>query len=130
MALKVTEALDRGDIFQDKCCICHTPTRYWHRTDVALCKSCAALVKLSQLPTREEWLIAEKLRSDLSQKLVATYCPPGVEMGLPLSACALAEIVKRVKSVMINRGYLCKGSKEQLAQELEEFDVLLNKTVK
>lgn len=47
-----------GDVME-LCCMCRAPTRYWHKSDVALCPPCAKTTKRSDLPTKREWLDKE-----------------------------------------------------------------------
>ena len=45
----------------EHCCMCRTPTRFWHQpVDVALCPSCADTTAMEQLPTKAEWLAKER----------------------------------------------------------------------
>lgn len=61
MSLRVTkEPEDLSELPAEDCCICETPTRYWHRSDVALCQSCAKTTRLSELPTKAEWFEAHE----------------------------------------------------------------------
>ncbi|WP_156374426.1 hypothetical protein [Pseudorhodoferax sp. Leaf274] len=45
---------------RERCCMCRSPTPFWHRSDVALCQSCARTTKLAQLPTKQEWIKKEQ----------------------------------------------------------------------
>ena len=45
----------------ERCCLCRTPTRYWHQpTDVAVCQACAETRSVEELPTKAEWLAKER----------------------------------------------------------------------
>lgn len=42
---------------KEKCCLCNTPTSYWHpNKDVPLCQVCAKKVDESDVPTKREWI--------------------------------------------------------------------------
>lgn len=47
----------------ENCCVCQSPTRYWHASDVALCPSCAETVSRGALPTKAEWMRDDALAS-------------------------------------------------------------------
>jgi hypothetical protein len=60
MALKVThDGTGPGDV-RENCCMCREATRYWHRSDVALCCECAKTTELADLPTKAEWCAKER----------------------------------------------------------------------
>lgn len=44
----------------ERCCMCRKTTQYWHKSDVALCQTCAKTTKLSDLPTKKEWCDKER----------------------------------------------------------------------
>lgn len=59
MPLKVThDGTSNGEV-QERCCMCRSPTRYWHRSGVALCCTCARITPLVELPTKAEWCAKE-----------------------------------------------------------------------
>lgn len=60
MALKVHH--EPGSFANERaesCCMCRRPTRYWHKSDVALCPSCAEETNRADLPTKREWFMRE-----------------------------------------------------------------------
>ena len=61
MPLKIIhDGTPEGEL-QERCCLCRTPTRYWHKkTDVALCPVCASKARLSDLSTKKEWCDKER----------------------------------------------------------------------
>jgi dihydrofolate reductase (trimethoprim resistance protein) len=68
MSLKVIHDGTAHFETQENCCICLSPTRYWHRTDVALCPSCAENTPLSSLPTKNQWCENEEKRKKMLSK--------------------------------------------------------------
>jgi len=60
MSLQVTHDGTPDREVQERCCMCRTPTRYWHRSDVALCQQCAKTTKLVALPTKKDWCAKER----------------------------------------------------------------------
>ncbi len=45
----------------ENCCRCRMPTRYWYTPkDVALCLTCATMVKPSDIPSKAQWLRTER----------------------------------------------------------------------
>lgn len=44
----------------ERCCMCRTPTPWWHASDVALCPACAHTTKRSELPTKKDWCAKEE----------------------------------------------------------------------
>lgn len=57
--LRVThDGTKPGDV-QERCCMCRTPTRYWHSSDVALCQVCAKKTKRAELPAKKDWCAKE-----------------------------------------------------------------------
>lgn len=60
MGLKVAHDGSPDGSVQERCCICRVPTRYWHRSDVALCQACAKKTALTALPTKADWCAKEK----------------------------------------------------------------------
>ena len=60
MALQVEkESVDFAGSPSEHCCMCRKPTRYWHKSDVALCQECAKTTALKDLPTKKEWCAKE-----------------------------------------------------------------------
>jgi hypothetical protein len=48
---------------KENCCMCRKPTGYWYGTgplNVALCPVCASNADPSDLPTKAEWIKAER----------------------------------------------------------------------
>lgn len=59
MSLKIVhEGFMEGPM--ENCCMCRTPTRWWHLSDVALCPACAKKTKRTALPTKQEWVEKER----------------------------------------------------------------------
>lgn len=45
---------------KERCAFCRTPTNYWHAgKDVACCQDCARTRKVSELPSKREWIAKE-----------------------------------------------------------------------
>lgn len=45
----------------ENCAFCRTPTRFWYRPrDVAVCAECAKKRKVSEVPTKREWIESER----------------------------------------------------------------------
>jgi len=47
----------------EHCCVCLAPTSYWFGTgplNVALCPTCATQAEPDKLPTKAQWIEAEK----------------------------------------------------------------------
>jgi hypothetical protein len=61
MAIRVVrESEELGGPFE-RCCFCHTPTPFWYEpNDVPVCERCAKSKKLSEIPTKEEWIKQEE----------------------------------------------------------------------
>lgn len=59
MALKVEHDGSGPGDQREHCCMCRELTRFWHRSDVALCEPCAKTTKLSELPTKADWCAKE-----------------------------------------------------------------------
>ena len=60
MTLAITHDGTPDGTAQERCCMCRTPTRYWHRSDVALCQNCAKTTPLKALPTKAVWCAKER----------------------------------------------------------------------
>lgn len=48
---------------KENCCVCRTPTSYWYGTgplNVALCPTCATRATADSLPTKAQWIDAER----------------------------------------------------------------------
>lgn len=76
MSLKVTHDGTLAGEVAERCCMCSKPTRYWHRTDVALCLDCAKVTKLAQLPTKKEWCAKESALLDAAEsKMLVSLTP-------------------------------------------------------
>jgi hypothetical protein len=60
MALKVNHDGSPEYEVQERCCMCRTPTRFWHASDVALCPTCAKTTPLAALPTKKDWCAKER----------------------------------------------------------------------
>ena len=64
MSVKVHKEPDSMDCWpKENCCLCRTPTSYWYGTgsrNVALCQGCAIRAESSKLPTKAEWIEAER----------------------------------------------------------------------
>lgn len=69
--IEVTHDQETSGWPAESCCFCKTPTHYWHTPkDVAVCQSCAATHDVSALPSKREWLNANRKQG---QELL----PPG-----------------------------------------------------
>lgn len=61
MAFDVVHDGEAESETKERCCLCRTPTRYWHAAkDVAVCQPCAKTAKESDLPNKSEWLAKER----------------------------------------------------------------------
>ena len=68
MTVEVTKEPE-GNWPLENCCICRSPTLYWYGTgerNVALCQWCADLVEPDELPTKAQWVEAERRSSTVS----------------------------------------------------------------
>ncbi len=60
---------------KENCCVCRTPTSYWYGTgamNVALCPTCATRATAENLPTKAQWIDAEK-RANKRPSFVAPW---------------------------------------------------------
>ena len=53
---------------KENCCVCRLPTAYWYGTgplNVALCQACAIRAEPDRLPTKAQWMDAERRANKL-----------------------------------------------------------------
>jgi len=60
MALEVIHDGEPEHEVAENCCLCRAATRYWHSTDVALCRGCASTAELTDLPNKADWCARER----------------------------------------------------------------------
>lgn len=60
----VHDGTGRGDP-AEHCAFCRAKTRYWFaKKDVAVCPACAEGRTASEVPSKRDWITAERSRSD------------------------------------------------------------------
>ncbi len=87
MSLKVTHDGTPTSEVQERCCMCRKQTRFWHKSDVALCQECAKTTRLADLPTKAAWFEkeAEVERQRIAGRAGISNTPTGTEA----KVCAL-----------------------------------------
>lgn len=75
----------------ESCAFCKAPTRYWFSPkDVAVCQSCAEKHEACEVPTKREWLNANR---EVGQELL----PAGWQCNADRRAAASVQKYKTVK---------------------------------
>ena len=67
MAVDVKHDGSKPGEVQENCCKCGLPTRYWYGTgvsNVALCRACADMYEVGDLPTKAEWVAGERAKRE------------------------------------------------------------------
>ena len=50
----------------EQCCFCGDPSPYWYeKNDVCICKKCAAVKNVKDVPTKKEWFENVKANKNL-----------------------------------------------------------------
>lgn len=66
MAVKIEHDGSSNLDAQENCCKCGKPTRFWFGTgerNVALCEMCAPMYEEGDIPTKAEWITAERSKN-------------------------------------------------------------------
>ncbi len=59
--IEVTHDQEPKWMTAERCCFCRTPTRYWHTPkDVAVCPSCSTQHSESEVPSKRDWINANR----------------------------------------------------------------------
>jgi hypothetical protein len=96
------------------CCKCFIPTNYWNvKKDVALCPECAKKTALSELPSKEGWI----LRVGQLQNILGALGIPKANFGMRLTPDLVETIYTRMQTHSV------QGKKRAKIQQLQ---VMLN----
>jgi hypothetical protein len=69
MSITVVHDGTGPDDVRERCAFCRAKTRYWFAPkDVAVCPTCAEIKTASQVPTKRDWVAAERSRDNLTTK--------------------------------------------------------------